>query len=82
MVVGLVAYAAHPLSQGMRSVGILAVVNRKKDFQQRDGECSYCEFDGKVIVFENTIGEEVEVCGGCLEEALEELNDDFEPRGY
>lgn len=66
----------------MVNVGIDAVTSRKKDFQQREGTCAYCEYDGKVLVFENTIGEEVEVCGGCIEEALEELNDDFEPRRF
>ena len=53
---------------------------RKKDFQQREGECVYCEFEGIVAVFENTIGEEVEICSGCLEEALDEMNDEFIPR--
>lgn len=57
------------------------MTSRKKDFQVREGECAYCEFEGNVIVFENGYGEEVEVCGGCIEGALEELNDDFIPRG-
>lgn len=56
------------------------MTSRKKDFQQRNGVCAYCEYDGHVLVFENEIGEEVEICGGCLEEALEEFNGDFEPR--
>ena len=54
-------------------------MSRKKDFQQRDGECAYCEFQGNIIVFENGCGEEVEVCGGCIEEALGEM-DDVTPR--
>jgi hypothetical protein len=56
------------------------MTNRKKDFQQRDGVCVYCEYEGNVLVFENSFGEETEVCGGCLEEALEEFNEDFSPR--
>jgi len=54
-------------------------MSRKKDFQQRDGECSYCEFQGNIIVFENGCGEEVEVCGACIEDALDEM-DDVTPR--
>lgn len=55
---------------------------RKKDFQQRDGECSYCEFQGNIIVFESPTGEEVEICGGCVGEALDEFDgEDLSLRG-
>jgi hypothetical protein len=57
------------------------MTGRKKDFQVRDGECAYCEFEGTIIAFENGTGEEVEVCGGCVEEALDTVNRDFTPRG-
>ena len=57
------------------------MTGRKKDFQIREGECAYCEFEGIIIAFENGTGEEVETCGGCVEEALDVLNDIFIPRG-
>jgi hypothetical protein len=52
----------------------------KKDFIVRDGECAYCEFEGTIVAFENGTGEEVEICGGCIELALDAVNGDFEPR--
>lgn len=54
--------------------------SRKKEFIIREGECSYCEFEGTIIAFENGVGEEVEVCGGCIEDSLDEINSDFQPR--
>jgi hypothetical protein len=51
-------------------------MTNSRSFQFRDDVCNYCDFEGFIIVFENEDSEQVCVCFGCLEAALEEFNNE------